>query len=118
MDLEEERVQVGLRLKAARLDAKVTQGEAAEAVGVQRPAISMWEHGHSLPSLLQFKVLAALYGVLTHRLLFGRSPVELSASEARELCNAARNCSPRLRAKVDVMATLLTSKNADEATKV
>lgn len=62
---------IGARLRRARLLAKLTQLDVAAELLRSRQAISSWESGKTLPSLLEFKELAALYGVSTDSILFG-----------------------------------------------
>lgn len=52
-----------ISLKAARVNANLTQKEAAKAIGVDATTIFKWENGRTAPRFHQFKALCALYGV-------------------------------------------------------
>lgn len=68
---EQHRRQLGHRLKAARMDAKLSQAFAADTLGVTRQSVSAWETGASCPSATQLAELATMYCVCAHGLLFG-----------------------------------------------
>lgn len=50
-------------LKYARLNARLTQKEVAEIMGVSKAVISQWETGHRVPNALNRKRLAAIYKI-------------------------------------------------------
>lgn len=60
---------IGAALKKYRNDCGLTQGEAADKLGVTRQAISNWERGHSIPDLEMAKKIAKLYDVKLEKLL-------------------------------------------------
>lgn len=62
---------LGSRLRAARIDAKLSQDFAADLLGVTRQSVSAWETGVSCPSALQLGQLAVAYCTCAHTLLFG-----------------------------------------------
>jgi transcriptional regulator with XRE-family HTH domain len=100
-----ERAQIGGRLRDARCRARVSVEDAAKAANVQPLAVKKWEKGGSLPSLLEFRELLPLYGVMACQVLFEDSPIELSREQAAELARAP--LSPALRLKVDVLLAML-----------
>ena len=52
---------IGDKLKQARVDAKVSQAELAERIGVYQKDISRWENGERTPSVEAFaKICKAL----------------------------------------------------------
>ena len=59
-----------LTLKAARANAKLTQREAAEKIGVTVDTISNWERGKSFPNAIQIRRLELVYGVSYDALIF------------------------------------------------
>lgn len=65
------RREIGERLRTARLSAELTQQDVANDFVRTRQAISSWEAGRTLPSVLELRELAILYGVSTDRLLIG-----------------------------------------------
>ena len=60
---------VGQRLKAARLEARVTQEQLSDKTGVSRPHISRYEHGRAVPALYTVVVLCDALGVPLSRLV-------------------------------------------------
>jgi transcriptional regulator with XRE-family HTH domain len=111
------RVAIGARLKEARENAGVSMEEAAEAAGAQVAAISAWERGRSLPSLIQYRDLLACYGVAGHRILFDHSPFELTQEQARELRLASHHFSPSLQTRVNVWVTVM-ERYRDSASRI
>ena len=64
---------LGIRLKAARTSAAMSQAFVADALRVTRQSIYAWESGSSCPSAIQLGELAALFCADAHALLFGES---------------------------------------------
>lgn len=66
---------VGARLKASRLSKgekegrRITQAEAAEAVGISRSTLTAYERGHDVPGRDTIRALANFYDVSTDYLL-------------------------------------------------
>lgn len=52
-----------ISLKAARINARLTQVEAAERIGVTKETIINWEKSKSEPKLKQVKRLAEIYNI-------------------------------------------------------
>jgi transcriptional regulator with XRE-family HTH domain len=52
-----------ITLKAARVNAGITQSKAADVVKTTTRTISSWESGKTLPDIASFKTLCKLYGV-------------------------------------------------------
>lgn len=105
---------IGARLREARERARVTKAEAAEAANAQEAAITSWERGTALPTLIQLKGLLPLYGVTSYQVLFGRLPIELLPEEAMELARASKTLSPRLRMKMDMLMSLIARTTKDD----
>lgn len=59
-----------ITLKAARVNANLTQTEAAKRIGVTRDTISNWETGKSSPNVRMVKVIEKVYGVPYDSLIF------------------------------------------------
>ncbi len=59
-----------ITLKAARVNAGLTQKEAGEAIGVTGDVVSNWERGRTFPDALQIKTIEKLYGVSYNNLIF------------------------------------------------
>lgn len=52
-----------ISLKAARVNAGLTQNEAAKKIGVTRDTLRNWETGKSSPSVVVFKTIESVYGM-------------------------------------------------------
>lgn len=62
-----------ITLKAARVNAGISQTKAAEAVNVDRCTISNWERGKSFPDVVSCRKLCDLYGVSMDAVIFSPS---------------------------------------------
>jgi transcriptional regulator with XRE-family HTH domain len=101
------KAQLAARLKAARERAHISVEDAAAAAGVQPVAVRRWERGTAaLPSLIEFTQLLHAYGVTASDVLYDEGPRMLSSQQAIELAQAARQFSPSLRARVDVLLAM------------
>lgn len=72
---------MAITLKAARVNAGMTQTEAAEQLGVTKNTLSNWEVGRSAPTAPQVKRLVALYRVTFEELTFSDPADGEEASE-------------------------------------
>lgn len=63
-----------ITLKAARVNAGLTQEQAAKAAGVGRNTIISWERGRKQPTPLKLLGLSALYGVEVKDFLLPEAP--------------------------------------------
>lgn len=104
---KKDKAAIGRRLREIRERAHITVEEAAKAAAVQPVAVEKWEKGGALPSLLEFRALLQLYGVMACAILFQDNPIELSKEHAAELTKAAAHFSPGLRARVDYLLALV-----------
>lgn len=59
-----------ITLKAARMNAFLTQREAAEKIGVTVDTVGNWERGKSFPDAMQIKRIEEVYGVHYDNLIF------------------------------------------------
>lgn len=50
-----------MHLKAARVNAGLTQVEACKQLGIAVPTLSKWENGKTFPSAVKLKALCTLY---------------------------------------------------------
>ena len=58
-----------MNLKALRMSANLTQSEVARRMNCKRTAVSMWEHGNSMPRTDKLVKLAQLFGVTLDELM-------------------------------------------------
>lgn len=54
---------IKISLAAARVNAKLTQEELAEKLGVSKSTVNGWEKGKSEPKLSQLQAISALSGI-------------------------------------------------------
>lgn len=102
------------RLRAAREQAGLSQGQAAKRLNMHRPTISEIEAGRRSVSADELEGFSALYNVSVNWLL-GKKPEKLDTGSARvEL--AARELSKLKPADLDrVMRLLASLKDEDES---
>ena len=63
---------VGSKIKQARLETKMTQEYAAQELGVSRQTISNWENGKTYPDIVSVIRMSELYQVSLDHLLKGK----------------------------------------------
>ncbi|WP_343209728.1 helix-turn-helix transcriptional regulator [Anaerolentibacter hominis] len=66
---------IGSRIKHARLDADLTQEQAAEALGVSRQTISNWENEKTYPDIRSVVRMSDLYKISLDHLLREEKPM-------------------------------------------
>ena len=62
---------IKISLKAARVNAGLTQKEAAAALSVSNKTLGSWEAGASMPNVKAVTAICALYGIEYDNLFFG-----------------------------------------------
>ena len=62
---------IGQKVRAARQGAKLTQEQAAEALGVSRQTISNWENNKTYPDIVSVIKMSDLYSISLDTLLKG-----------------------------------------------
>ena len=67
---QENFVQDGMTLKAARVNAGLTQKKAAEMLGISEYTLINYEKGKSSPDVHVLKKIESLYGIPYHRIIF------------------------------------------------
>ncbi len=60
---------IGIKIKNARVKAKLTQEQSAEALGVSRQTISNWENNKTYPDIVSVVKMSDLYNISLDRLL-------------------------------------------------
>lgn len=63
---------LGARIKQARKDAKQTQEQVAEALGLTKGAISQWENNGTTPELAQFRSFCSVVNASADEILLGK----------------------------------------------
>ncbi len=59
-----------MTLKAARVNAGLTQKEAAAALGISNKTLCNWENGISFPKADKVEKICSLYGVSYDNIIF------------------------------------------------
>ena len=59
-----------ISLQAARVNAKMTQKQAAAVIGVCKETVSAWEKGKSYPDVVQARLLCETYGMELNDIFF------------------------------------------------
>ena len=60
---------IGSKIKNARISAELTQEQAAESIGVSRQTMSNWENGKTYPDIVSVVKMGSLYNISLDRLL-------------------------------------------------
>ena len=81
---------IGMKLKQARLTAKLTQEHVAEAIGVSRQTISNWENEKSYPDIVSVISLSDLYGISLDDLLKGDQKMIEHLNESTDVVSSNR----------------------------
>lgn len=80
-------MELGERIREARLRAHLSQEKVAELIGVSRQAVTKWESGQSAPSTDNLFKLAEVLGTTVDLLI---APEDSAASIAGEVCRMFR----------------------------
>ena len=68
-------MEIGAKLRQARIAAGLTQEQTAEALGVSRQSISNWENEKNYPDIVSVVRLSDLYAVSLDALLKEEAPM-------------------------------------------
>jgi transcriptional regulator with XRE-family HTH domain len=71
-------MEIGAKIKNARIAAQLTQEQVAEALGVSRQTISNWENGKTYPDIVSVIKMSDLYTVSLDYLLKEQEEISLS----------------------------------------
>ena len=69
---------IGMKMKKARINAGLTQEQVAESLGVSRQTISNWENDKTYPDIISVIKISDLYSVSLDHLLKERSESSMS----------------------------------------
>lgn len=69
---------IGTKIKNARIGAKLTQEQAAEALGVSRQTVSNWENEKTYPDIVSVIKMSDLFEISLDHLLKGREETLMS----------------------------------------
>ena len=112
----EERTEIGSRLKAVREYIGISQEEASRAIGVSRSAISLIENGHRGIEAVELKRLAKLYQLPTSYFTDEQAPSK-SVAEVEFLARISgevERLSDQERNQVLMFAQYLASRSGQD----
>ena len=61
---------IQISLEAARVNAKLTQDEAANRIGVTKQTLLNWEKNRTTPTIKQCRVIEQVYGIPLENIFF------------------------------------------------
>ena len=82
---------IGGKIKKSRTDAKITQEQAAQALGISRQTISNWENERSYPDIVSVLKMSDLYSVSLDYLLKGEDPMKDFLDYIEESTNTVKS---------------------------
>ena len=82
---------IGGKIKKSRTDAKITQEQAAQALGISRQTISNWENERSYPDIVSVLKMSDLYSVSLDYLLKGEGPMKDYLDYIEESTNTVKS---------------------------
>lgn len=81
-------MEIGIKLKDARLQAGLTQEQVAEKIQVTRQTISNWENEKSFPDIISVIRLSDLYSISLDKLLKGDEKMIEHLAESTNIVNS------------------------------
>ena len=69
---------IGTKIKHARIAAQLTQEQVADALGVSRQTMSNWENGKTYPDIISVIKMSDLYGISLDHLLKEKGEMPMS----------------------------------------
>ena len=82
---------IGSKIKNARVGSNLTQEQAAEALGVSRQTISNWENTKTYPDIISVIKMSDLYHVSLDHLLKGETSVSTYLDYLEESTNTVKS---------------------------
>lgn len=69
---------MAISLRAARVNAEMTQKKAADVLGVGKSTIISWEKGRTAPTTVMFKKLCSIYGVKSDDIFYLKNKLKVN----------------------------------------
>lgn len=76
---------IGVKLKNARLKVNMTQEELSEKIYISRQSISSWENGRNFPDIVSVIILSELYNISLDELLKGDADMMKNLSNSSKV---------------------------------
>lgn len=102
-------MEIGKKLKQARLGAKLTQEQAAERLFVSRQTISNWENEKTYPDIASVVRLSDLYSISLDELLKGDEKMLEHLEESTDVVRSNKKLIGAVIANIAVFLSCLTA---------
>ena len=100
-------MEIGKKLKNARMEAGLTQEKAAEKTGVSRHTISNWENEKSYPDIISVIALSDLYSVSLDELLKGDQKMTEHLAESTDVVKSNKKLTGAIILNIVLMILLI-----------
>ena len=100
-------MEIGKKLKNARIEAGLTQEKAAEKIDVSRQTISNWENEKSYPDIISVIALSDLYSVRLDELLKGDQKMAEHLEESTNVVKSNKKLTGAILLNIILMILLI-----------
>lgn len=100
-------MEIGKKLKNARIEAGLTQEKAAEKIDVSRQNISNWENEKSYPDIISVIALSDLYSVSLDELLKGDQKMAEHLEESTNVVKSNKKLTGAILLNIILMILLI-----------
>ena len=100
-------MEIGKKLKNARIEAGLTQEKAAEKIDVSRQTISNWENEKSYPDIISVIALSDLYSVSLDELLKGDQKMAEHLEESTNVVKSNKKLTGAILINIILMILLI-----------
>ena len=100
-------MEIGKKLKNARIEAGLTQEKAAEEIDVSRQTISNWENEKSYPDIISVIALSDLYSVSLDELLKGDQKMAEYLEESTNIVKSNKKLTGAIILNIVLMILLI-----------
>ena len=100
-------MEIGKKLKNARIEAGLTQEKAAEKIDVSRQTISNWENEKSYPDIISVTALSDLYSVSLDELLKGDQKMAEHLEESTNVVKSNKKLTGAILLNIILMILLI-----------
>ena len=103
-------MEIGKKLKNARIEAGLTQEKAAEKIDVSRQTISNWENEKSYPDIISVIALSDLYSVSLDELLKGDQKMAEHLEESTNVVKSNKKLTGAILLKITAFESAVQNK--------
>ena len=100
-------MEIGKKLKNARIEAGLTQEKAAEKINVSRQTISNWENEKSYPDIISVIALSDLYSISLDELLKGDQKMAEHLEESTNVVKSNKKLTGAILLNIILMILLI-----------